>query len=219
MNVYDNNIAFLFDLDGVIIDSEREYTEIWHKINLAYPTGVDNFEVAIKGCTLDNILASYFNPQDIADVRDMLHRLESEMRYDYCPGSDRFLADTATRGIPAALVTSSDKVKMAHLYEQHPELADAFRFTVTADLISHSKPHPEGYLLAASRLGVAPEKCVVFEDSFQGICAGKAAGAFVVGIKGTIPVEKIRDKADLCVGSLAEIDMPHLINIVTERQP
>lgn len=212
-----SNIAFLFDLDGVVIDSEREYSRIWHEINLAFPTGVPDFELAIKGCTLENILSTYFRPDDIPAVKEMLYRLEGMMHYDYCPGADGFLAEIKRRGIPAALVTSSDKMKMAHLYEQHTELKEIFDVTVTADLITRSKPDPEGYLLAARQLGAHPQRCVVFEDSYQGMCAGKNAGALVVGIEGTIPRKSVTATADMAAASLAHLDIDLILNTLESR--
>ena len=76
---------------------------------------------------------------------------------------------------------------------------------VTAADVTHSKPHPEPYLTGARKAGVDPADCVVFEDSFQGLESGRRAGAFVVGIATTNPAESLEGKADLIVGSLAEL--------------
>jgi sugar-phosphatase len=94
------------------------------------------------------------------------------------PGAAGFLASLA--GVPHALVTSADVglsgARMAAAGLEMP------RVRVTAESVGASKPDPEGFLKGAAELGIAPEDCVVFEDSGAGIAAGKAAGMRVVGI-------------------------------------
>lgn len=196
--------AFLFDLDGVIIDSERVYTEIWKEIDNRFPTGVSDFEYKIKGTTLDNILATYFPDREMAlKVTELLYELEGAIKYEVIPGARKFLEHLKNTGKKIALVTSSNDVKMSHLWFQHPELKQYFDFIVTADMISRSKPDPEGYLLAASKVGCYPEKCVVIEDSLQGVKAGKAAHAKVIGVAGTLSAEVLEPYSDIVVSDLS----------------
>lgn len=214
-----NNIGFLFDLDGVLIDSEKEYSRIWRTVNQIYPSGTESIESVIKGCTLDKILDDYYPDPVIRErVIKKLYELEQQMRYEMLPGAAQMLGDLKAKGIPSALVTSSNDVKMKHLDEELPELRNSFDFIVTADLISASKPDPEGYLLAARKLGVNPVKCVVFEDSLQGVKAGKNAGAFVVGMAGTLPAETIAPYCDLVVDSMTQIDLDSIIQTLNERK-
>lgn len=212
-----NKIGFLFDLDGVLIDSETEYTRIWEAIDHAYPTGIENFAIKIKGQTLPEILAANF-PLDLHEnVVGMLNSMEQKMKYNLLPGAEEMLQQLRDRGIGAVLVTSSNDLKMRHLREEQPKLEGYFKDIITADRISRSKPDPEGYLLGASVLGVNPANCVVFEDSLQGVKAGKAAGALVVGLTTTLPKERIENYCDFTVGSLAEIDMDELIDTLEKR--
>lgn len=213
-----NPSGFLFDLDGVIIDSEREYTKIWKAINLEFPTGHPNLETEIKGCTLDKILTDHYPDLEIRKgVVSRLYELESRMSYDYLPGADIFLEELKRRSLPMALVTSSNNDKMAHLKEELPELMGKFDFVVTANLISRSKPDPEGYLLGAEKIKRKIENCVVFEDSLQGVMAGRNAGAYVVGIAGTLPAEVLAPYSDEVVDSLSEINLDRLLQKITER--
>lgn len=207
-----NNIGFLFDLDGVIIDSESEYSRIWSLINSEFPTGIENLEFKIKGCTLSKILNDYFPDEKIKDrVKRRLHELEQKMHYNYLPGAYEFLQLLKDNDIPKALVTSSNTKKMKHLQEELPELSSLFDFIVTGDLVKNSKPSPEGYLLAAEKIGMSPLKCFVVEDSLQGVMAGKNAGAFVIGVTGTLPAETIRPYSDLIVNNLSEVNLENLI--------
>lgn len=209
--------GFLFDLDGVLIDSETEYTRIWQKIDKTYPTGRNNFAIIIKGQTLPEILNTHYPPELHDDVIEMLNSMEQKMHYNMLPGASEMLSELKRRGIGAVLVTSSNDMKMRHLREEQPDLEDYFKDIITADRISHSKPDPEGYLAAASALGVPAANCVVFEDSAQGVKAGKAAGAFVVGLTTTLPKEQIENYCDMIVGSLAEIDIDKLTKILESR--
>lgn len=204
--------GLLFDLDGVIIDSETEYSKIWRHINEVFPTGVPDLERVIKGCTLTSILTTYFPENQREEVKEMLYRLEGGMRYYYAPGGREILLRAREAGIPAALVTSSDDIKMSHLYEQIPELRGMFTAIVTAGDISRSKPDPEGYLLGASRLGLDASQCIVFEDSLQGLEAGRRAGAHLVAIASTLGRDRVADKAPIVVDDLSQINLNSLLN-------
>lgn len=211
--------GFLFDLDGVLIDSETEYSKIWAQVNSEYPTGVKSLESVIKGCTLDKILDDHYPDAEVRKkVVKRLYELEGKMKYRYLPGAHELLSCLRDRKIPAALVTSSNDVKMAHLDEELPDIRDYFNFIVTADLISKSKPDPEGYLLGASSIGCDIEKCVVFEDSLQGVKAGHNSGAYVIGVAGTLPREILEPYSDIVVESLEEIELESLLNILENRK-
>lgn len=210
-------VGFLFDLDGVLIDSEREYTRIWEEIDRIYPTGVENFPLVIKGRTLPEILKTYFPSELHGAVTDKLNEMEQKMRYPMLPGAEDMLGRLKARGLGCVLVTSSNDLKMRHLREEQPRLEGFFDHIVTADRISKSKPDPEGYLLGAELLGVDPRRCVVFEDSAQGVMAGRRAGAYVVGLTTTLPAEKLEPYTDRLAGTLEDIDIDRLLEILSRR--
>lgn len=212
-----DKIGFLFDLDGVLIDSESEYTRIWNEIDRRFPTGFENFAIRIKGQTLPEILSTYFDPEEHDAVTDMLNEMEQRMRYNWLPGAKEFLEKIKRRGYGAILVTSSNDMKMRHLREERPELEGYFADVVTADRISRSKPDPEGYLLGAKLLGAKPERCAVFEDSAQGVRAGKAAGAFVTGLTTTLPIENLKPCCDLIADTLADVSLDEIIQTLQSR--
>ncbi|MDE6271276.1 MAG: HAD family phosphatase, partial [Muribaculaceae bacterium] len=173
-------IAALFDLDGVLIDSESIYTEFWKRMDALYPTGIENFAYVIKGTTLPQILDRYFpDPEIQAQLRVHLKKQEEEMVYRIFPGVTDFLKSLKEAGIPTAIVTSSNDAKMRVLFDDLPGFEDYFDTVITDSDVTHSKPDPEAYRLAASRLGVPSEQCVVFEDSKAGLAAGRRAGGTV----------------------------------------
>ena len=199
------DIACLFDLDGVLVDSERIYTKIWEAIEKQWPTGIENFAYKIKGTTLEDILERHFPEEVREDITKELIRLEGMMIYGPMPGAMEFLDALKEKGIPIALVTSSNGLKMDHLWHDMPDLKEKFDVIITGDEVTNSKPDPEGYLAAAAALGVDPKRCAVFEDSLQGVKAGKAAGAFVIGIAGTLKAEDIQPYSDIVVNAVANI--------------
>lgn len=210
-------IGFLFDLDGVLIDSEPEYTRIWSEIDQQYPTGIDNFAIKIKGQTLPEILNSNY-PESLHEaVINLLNEKEQLMHYEWLPGAKETLDYLKSKGYGCILVTSSNEMKMRHLRDERPELPEYFREIVTADKISRSKPDPEGYLLGAKMLGLSPRKCAVMEDSLQGVRAGRAAGCMVIGLTTTLPGNAIGQYCDIILNNLAHLNIKEIEENLAKR--
>ncbi len=195
--------AALFDLDGVLIDSETLYTSFWERVGKQHRLPSPTFAYDIKGTTLNDILTTYFpEPEVRRDVDRLLHEFENEIVYPVFPGALEFVDALRAKGMKTVIVTSSDAKKMDFLFAQHPDFPSHFDAIVTACDVTRSKPDPEPYLVGAAKVGIAPEECIVFEDSFQGLEAGRAAGCKVIGLSTTNLAESIRDKADLITPSL-----------------
>lgn len=208
-----SDIGFLFDLDGVLIDSEQQYSRLWHEIDTVYPTGVPDFERIIKGTTLYNILDTYFpNPAVRTEVERMCIEGEKKIVYGYAPGAKEMLDDLKSKGVKIALVTSSDAVKMHHLWGNLPEMRHYFDAIVDGDCVSKSKPDPEGYIMAAGMIGIPPQNCVVIEDSLKGMQAGRNAGCSVVGLSCTMGEDIVEGHADEIFHTLADVDADYIIN-------
>lgn len=196
--------AALFDLDGVLIDTEPVYTEIWSNIERHFPTGIDNFAQRIKGTTLPDILNQYFRKEDHTAIISMLTEAEDNMEYPLFASTVPFLKKLREAQIPAAIVTSSNDIKMRRLFAMYPGFNEFFDAIITDSHVKRSKPDPEGYLLAASKLGIDPADCIVFEDSFNGLKAGLAAGASVVAIATTNPADSLRQYTTLIATDLSD---------------
>lgn len=210
-------VAFLFDLDGTLLDTERRYTRMWQEIEKTYPTGIPNFPIVIKGTTLTDILNKYFPADTHADIIARLYAMEERMEMSMCEGALSALDSLDTLGIPYALVTSSDSKKMNTVAERFPGFLDRFAAIVKSEDVRHSKPDPEGYLLAAARLGVEPIHCAVVEDSLQGIEAGRRAGALVIGITDTIGSERVVPVSDIALAGISELDIQQVVNNLLNR--
>lgn len=209
-----DKIGVLFDLDGVLIDSENLYTEFWREIDCVYPTGVEYFANVIKGNTLTKILTTYFPNQEIQEIIKLkLHKFEDEIRYPIFDGVIDFLEELKTNNIPTAIVTSSDDEKMNSLFKQHPKFKDYFNVIITGSIVVHSKPHPEGYLKAANAINRSSKDCFVFEDSIQGLCAGLASGATVIGLTTSNPIDRLKEKAHKLIDSFVGFTIQDMIEI------
>ncbi|MDE6022025.1 MAG: HAD family phosphatase, partial [Muribaculaceae bacterium] len=201
----------------VLVDSERIYTKIWEAIEAQWPTGIENFAYKIKGTTLEDILERYFPENVRENVTNELIRLESMMIYEPLPGAIDFLNTLIKEKIPIALVTSSNNIKMEHLWNDMPDFKEKFDVIITGDEVKCSKPDPEGYMTAAKALGVTPQRCAVFEDSLQGVKAGKAAGAYVIGVAGTLKASDIAPYCDTVVNAVAEVNLEILEEALKSR--
>ena len=140
-------IAALFDLDGVVVDTETQYSRIWDELGKKYLAApVENFSIRIKGTSLKQILDRYFNPQDHAAIVAELDAQEDLLQFDFIPGVIQFVEELRNADVKVAIVTSSNQKKMSHLYKQHYGLKPMFDAIITADDITKSKPDPECYL-------------------------------------------------------------------------
>lgn len=190
------DIGVLFDLDGVLLDTEGIYTDFWQDIDDKYPTGVPGFAHIIKGSNLTTILDTYYPNKELQKIIiGILDEFEEDMKYRPFADAMEFVKELKDCGIPTCIVTSSSMLKMNNAFAQLPGFREMFDGLITGDMVKNCKPDPEGYFMAAEMLNVKPEKCYVFEDSLQGIQAGLNAGCKVVALTTTVQrksIEKLK---------------------------
>lgn len=186
------NRAVLFDFDGVVVDTETQYSLFWNRIGKQY-LGMDDLEIRIKGQTLVYIYDTFFPgmTKEQKDITEALDRFEEEMAYDFIPGVQDFMDDLRKHGVKTAVVTSSNGKKMAAVRRAHPDLDGMFDRILTSEMFKASKPAPDCFLLGMEVLGSTPDTTYVFEDSFNGLRAGMASGATVIGLATTNRREQI----------------------------
>lgn len=208
--------AALFDLDGVIFDTEPQYSIFWGAMCRKYHPEQPGLENRIKGQTLVQIFDGHFKdmPEAQADILAGLDEYEGHMSYDYVEGFERFITTLRQQGVLTALVTSSNIPKMQSVYRAHPELESFFDAILTSEHFKESKPAPDCYLQAAHTLGVGTDECVVFEDSFNGLQSGRAAGMTVVGLSTTNAEEAIAPLCDRVIPDFAGIDFNQCANLL-----
>ena len=201
----------LFDFDGVIADTESQYTEFWNRMGRVY-LGLEEFGHTIKGQTLVQIFGKYFEGKvrEQEEIVPQLNEFERNMSYDYIPGALRFMQELKDAGIRTAIVTSSNDIKMSNVYKAHPELPGLVGKVLTSEHFSKSKPDPECFLKGMEILGGSPEETVVFEDSFHGIKAGRSSGAKVIGLATTNKREAIAPLCDMVIDDFRNLTIQNL---------
>lgn len=175
--------ALLLDMDGTLVNSDAAVERVWRR--WADRHGLDGDEVlkVVHGrqgyASMALLLPGRPMEQNLAENARMLAEETADTEgVVEVPGAADFLASLA--GVPHALVTSADVALSTARMEAAGLALPAVR--ITAESVGASKPDPEGFLKGAAELGVAPEDCVVFEDSGAGVAAGRAAGMRVVGV-------------------------------------
>lgn len=191
--------AALFDLDGVVFDTEPQYTKFWGAQCRHYHAEHPGLEHEIKGQTLMQIYDRWFAGELEAErpaITQKLNDFEEQMDFVYLPGLEHLLRQLHNHSVKTAVVTSSNQPKMQSVYRSHPEFRNLFDAILTSEDFAESKPSPDCYLKAAKRFGVQPENCIVFEDSFNGLKSGRAAGMYVVGLSTTNSRQSIENLSD-----------------------
>ena len=203
----------LFDLDGVLIDSETTYTRFWEEIDRIYPTGIENYAIAIKGTTLPEILKHYEDESVRTDIMRRVVEFQENLTFNLYDGVEEFLAQLRQNNIRTAIVTSSDNRKMQLLFSQIPQLKELVDVVIDASMVTHSKPNPEGYLKAAEAIGCNPKDCYVFEDSLQGLKAGRESGATAIALATTYPRETLKGKAAKIIDGFVGFSVKDMLSI------
>lgn len=202
--------AALFDLDGVVFDTEPQYTVFWGTQCREFHPEHPGLEHEIKGQTLCQIFDAWFSGPLAAKQPLIVERLnvyERQMDYEYVAGFRDFVTCLRRQGTATAVVTSSNREKMKVVYEKHPEFKDLFDAVLTSEDFERSKPDPDCYLKAAQRFNLQPVDCTVFEDSFNGLKSGRAAGMTVVGLATTNSAEQIRPLCDRVISDYTELSI------------
>lgn len=202
----------LFDFDGVLMDTETQYTRFWDETGRKF-VDMDGFGSMIKGQTLVQIFGKYFadrTEEELRSVEEAINEYERNMTYEFIPGARGFLNELRQAGIPTAIVTSSNNQKMSQVYKAHPDLHTLVDAILTSEHFSKSKPDPECFLKGMEMLGGTPDSTVVFEDSIHGITAGRDAGAYVVGLATTNKREVIEPLCDMVIDNFSDFSLKEL---------
>jgi HAD superfamily hydrolase (TIGR01509 family) len=204
----------MFDMDGVLVDSEplwfRAETAVMARLGGSWAEGDQHVLVGgSMAVTVAYLLERGTRAADPADVErwlvDSMAEMLSSGPLPVMPGARELVEQVSAAGLPYALVTSSERVIMDAVLSG---FGAAFPVTVCADDVSACKPDPEGYLLAAAKLSVEPARCIVIEDSLNGVAAAEAAGCLAVAVPSVVPIPAAPGRVVAC--SLAELSLQRL---------
>jgi len=187
-----DGLALIFDMDGVIVDSNPLHREAWTEFNRRH--GLETTDAMVEwmyGRRNDQIVNDFFG-EDLplgevaarSAAKEELYRemLASRMEEVLVPGLRPFL--DRYRGAPMAVASNAEPENVDFVLDR-AGLRPYFRVVVDGHQVSQPKPHPEIYRRAAELLGVLPSNCIVLEDSPTGIAAARSAGMRVIGLATT----------------------------------
>jgi HAD superfamily hydrolase (TIGR01509 family) len=205
--------AVVFDLDGVIVDSEHVWDEVrrqlaeerggrWNDRASRDMMGMSSVEWSQY---MHDLIGLEESPEEINN--EVVHRLEGiyRERLPLIPGAVDAVRALAARW-PLGLASSSNR-ELIDLVLEVSSLDRYFRVTVSSEEVPRGKPAPDVYLAAAQRLGAAPERCAAVEDSEKGILSGRAAGMRVIAIPNLHfpPAPEALGEADVVLDWIAEL--------------
>jgi mannitol-1-/sugar-/sorbitol-6-phosphatase len=191
--------AVLLDMDGTLVDSDAAVERAWRTWAAEYRVDLGRGPLIAHGMpAVGNVRR--LRPDLSEDEAVAAAQRQLELQYDdvadvtAAPGARELLGELDRLGLPWAVVTSADP-PLARVRLAAARIRPAL--LVTSDDVRHGKPDPEGYLLAARKLGADPRRCLVVKDAEAGVRAGRAAGAVVAALKG-VP-------ADLAITGLRQL--------------
>ena len=202
--------AVIFDMDGLLIDSERAMLECWRDTAVQQSLALDDTVwlsmVGLHEAGCAELLEGLLGAKQAERLT-----LECKHRYDHLlesglplkPGVRELLDYLSSRGVPLAVATSTRRER-AQIKLVRSGIDGYFSHVVTSSDVLHAKPAPDLYLLAAQRLGIAPGECMALEDSEFGVRAASAAGIRVIQVPDLVPATDLTRKLAQVVPSLPQ---------------
>ncbi|MEO8658597.1 MAG: HAD family phosphatase [Bryobacteraceae bacterium] len=187
--IISQGLALIFDMDGVIIDSNPVHTKAWVSYLAGFGITIDNLEERMYGRRNDELVRDLFGDQVTSEevfrhgaAKERLYRelMKPELSQRMVPGVVDFIRHAAH--VPTGVGTNAEPANVAFVLEA-AGLEGCFQAIVDGHRVANPKPHPEVYLRVAALLQMDPKNCIVFEDSYTGTAAASAAGARVVGVQ------------------------------------
>jgi HAD superfamily hydrolase (TIGR01509 family) len=194
--------AVLFDMDGLLIDSEAVYIEAYQdaagEIGVEIPMTLCHAMVGVPRRECEDMIQGHYGPQFDVESFQTCFRRHAERRFQvHVPvkaGVPELLAFLGDRSLPLAVATSA-RAETAERNLGRAGLLSHFKAIAARDHVERAKPHPDVYLEAARRLGVAPQRCMAFEDSNVGLTAAHAAGTMAMMVPDILPpTDEVRAK-------------------------
>lgn len=217
-----NGRGVIFDMDGVLADSYQAHFESWRTMTRGHGMDITEEQFAATfGRTTREIIRQLWG-EDVSDEEIARWDAEKEQAYrdilmaafPEMDGASELL--TALHQARFAIaIGSSGPAENVEVVVKCLRGAEHVTATVNGLDVSHGKPHPEVFLLAAKKLGVEPSGCAVIEDAPAGVEAARRAGMAAIALTGTAPREKLAGRAHLVIDSLRELS-PEVIGKLIE---
>ncbi len=213
------NFAVIFDMDGVLVENSEFHDRAWQMICKKYNSKKTTEEIRnIFGGTNYMFVAELLGKTEDEEIKAIAKEKEALYREIYKEhirlpeGLSDLLNELKQNNISMAVATSAPKVNLDFVLDKL-HIRHFFEVLIDESFVKNGKPDPEIYRITAQQLNIAPENCIVFEDSVFGIQSAKANGMKVIGITTTFSSEQI-NFADLVIGSFSEINFSSLKTIL-----
>lgn len=210
------NKAVIFDMDGVLVNSEPHHKEIEARILEELGVQIPESELsAYVGIASDELWTKVVHKFKLSNDPLELLKLNNERIIEYFNNLDDFapidgveeiILKIMDKNIPLAVASSSSNIVIDALLKRSG-LSSYFDIRVGGQMVEKSKPEPYIYYLTAEKLGVEPQECTVFEDSTNGIKAAKRAGMYCIGYRGIGYQGQDQSEADRTIRQYDEIDL------------
>lgn len=208
--------ALLFDMDGLLLDTERMQDKIWNKAKEHFHYDFnESFKKEMRGINIQASLKIYekyfgknFDYQTVLKWRRAYFmEIAKNEGIPIKKGALELLRYVRQKGIHCALATSTERNRfMQYIPYLEENIFDFFDVIVDGSMVQHSKPDPEIFLLVADQLGVDIKNCMILEDSINGVKAGIASGAMTVMIPDLMqPTDEIKDKVYCILNDLSKV--------------
>lgn len=207
-------------MDGVLVHNDYYHCLSWVEFGKKYGFAITMEEVVgWFGSKNEEILARLFGyeletekAKELGDEKETLYRDLYNENITEVKGLSAFLADTDDERIVLGVATSGPADNVEFVLRK-TGLKSRFQHITDASTVVNGKPHPEIFLKTAGKMGVEPDHCIVFEDSFHGIAAARKAGMKVIGVATTHSVEELKN-TDLTIVDFTQIKYQDILNLM-----
>jgi beta-phosphoglucomutase len=219
------DFAVIFDMDGVITESNPYHKQAWEIFCQKYELELTEKDLQehVYGQTNKHALTHIFDKElseeeclALAEEKEAIYRELHDPEMELTPGLKEFLEMLQEHGVRTAVATSAPTSNLEFTLNRL-DIRRYFDQTIDISGVKNGKPDPEIYLKAAEKLGVAPEQCIVMEDSVPGVEAGKRAGMTVIGLTTTHSAEEL-DHTDLTIEDFRGLRLEKLQELLSAKE-
>ncbi len=219
-----SELGFIFDWDGVIIDSHAQHEESWEllfkELGRPMPEGFFKATFGMRNQQIIPMCFDFVKADDLQTIADLGNRKEVLYRdilrrdgISPLPGVETLLKELKALGIPAVVGSSTPRLNIETIMAM-TGLAEYFQAIVSAEDVTMGKPDPQVFLKAAEKISRTPDQCIVFEDAHVGIEAGKRARMKVVAVATTHPLESL-GQADAAFVNLDGMTVERVLHAIS----
>ena len=209
--------AVIFDMDGVLVDSEplinaAAISMFREKGLVVQPEDFLPFVGAGEDRYIGGVAEQHNFPLDLKEAKRRTYEIYLTLvpsKLKAFPGTLEFVHACREAGLLIAVASSADKIKVRANLDKIQLPMNFWDAVITGEDVTNKKPAPDIFLSAAKKLGMGPPECVVVEDAVNGVQAAKTAGMLCVAVAQTFPVDRLRD-ADVVRARIADVSLPDL---------